>query len=199
MATTDPRIDDYIAKSAEFARPILEHLRKLVHKACPDVEETLKWSSPHFMYYGMLAGMAAFKQHCAFGFWKASLIEGAGTSGKEAMGQFGRISSRADLPSDKILIGMVKQAMQLNQAGVKAVRNKTGPRKPIEAPDYFLSALRKQRAAWNHYHAFSPSQQRDYLEWITEAKTDVTRDKRLATALEWLGEGKTRNWKYEKC
>ena len=196
MGTRDPRIDAYIGKAQPFARPILSHIRKAVHAGCPDVEETLKWSHPAFMYKGILCGMAAFKQHVTFGFWKASAMNGLGGKADEAAGQFGRIASIADLPNQKTMAGLVRQAASLHDQGVKAPRIKRAPRQPLPDPDDLLAALAKNRRARTAYEAFSPSHKREYVEWITEAKTDATRKRRIETALEWLAEGKPRNWKY---
>jgi uncharacterized protein YdeI (YjbR/CyaY-like superfamily) len=195
MATKDPRIDEYIAKAAPFARPILKRLRALVHEGCPDVIETIKWGAPHFEHEGMLCGMAAFSAHCAFGFWNRALEIPAGKEG--AMGQFGCIASVKDLPKDKILVGYVREAARLNETG-----HKVGPirkaKTPLAVPKDLLSALRKKPGATAKFRAFSPSQQRDYSEWLIEAKTDATRTKRLRTAVEWISEGKPRMWKYMK-
>jgi uncharacterized protein YdeI (YjbR/CyaY-like superfamily) len=196
MASRDPRIDAYIARAQPFAQPILQHLRKAVHAGCPDVEETLKWSMPAFDYKGPMAGMAAFKAHCTFTLWKGSLIEGV-PKAAGAMGQFGRITSVDDLPPEKTLVRLVKAAAKLNDEGVKAPRRKTTIRKVI-VPGYMTAALKKNPKAKATFDAFSPSHQREYVEWITEAKTEATRDRRLATALEWLAEGKSRNWRYER-
>jgi len=199
MGRTDPRVDAYIGKSAPFARPILMHIRKAVHAGCPDVEETIKWSAPHFVYKGMLCGMSSFKAHCAFGFWKASLLEAGGTKADEAMGQFGRITSVDDLPGSKQLAALVRQAAALNDQGVKVPRRKKGaPKPPPTAPADFMKALRANKKALAAFTAFSPSHKREYIEWITEAKTAETRQRRMATALEWLSEGKAHNWKYQK-
>ena len=196
MAKKDPRIDAYIAKSADFAKPILKHLRGLVHEGCPAVEETIKWSMPHFDYAGApLAGMAAFKAHCAFGFWKGSLIV---PGSKDAMGQFGRITSVDDLPSDRVILGYVEKAAELNESGVKVPRPVKHPRKEIPMPKDLAAALKKNARARATFEGFRPSHQREYLEWITEAKTEETRNKRLATAIEWMAEGKPRMWKYMK-
>jgi len=190
MPVCDPRIDAYITGSAEFARPILVHLRDVVHRNCPQVEEALKWKMPTFMYHGILCSMAAFKQHCSFGFWKHELVVGREqTSGTQAMGQFGRITQLADLPSQKILAGYIKKAMQLNEEGIKAPR----------VPDDLAAALKKNRKAAATFAAFSRSSQREYVEWIIEAKREETRVKRLATAIAWMAEGKSRNWKYVNC
>jgi uncharacterized protein YdeI (YjbR/CyaY-like superfamily) len=196
MGKKDPRIDAYISKSADFAKPILSHVRRLVHTACPDVKETIKWSFPHFMYKGMLCSMAAFKQHCTFGFWKERLILGKRRDGKEAMGSFGKITSLSDLPSDKTLIGYIKKAADLNEAGVKVSRPKRKKKKPLRMPTYFINALRKNKKALATFEGFSYSHKKDYVEWVTEAKTEETRNKRLETAIEWMSEGKARNWKY---
>jgi uncharacterized protein YdeI (YjbR/CyaY-like superfamily) len=198
MARKDPRIDAYIAKSAEFAKPILKHLRKVVHAGCPEVEETMKWSMPHFDYKGVMCRMAAFKQHCAFGFWKETLIFDPDKIGeKTAMGSFGCIKSLADLPNEKTLIGYVKKAAALNEAGIKAPgRTKPKKREPIEVPDYFTAALKKNAKARKTFDNFAPSKQREYLEWVTEAKREATRTERLASSIQWLAEGKPRHWKY---
>ncbi len=197
MGKKDPRVDAYIAKSADFARPILTHLRERVHEGCPEVEETIKWGMPSFVYQGILCGMAAFKHHCAFGFWSRDLkIPAAGPD--KVMGQFGRLTSLDDLPKDKVLIGYVREAARLN-----AERKKLGPRprrvrKPLPVPKELTAALKKRPAALAKFRAFSPSQQRDYSEWIFEARTDATREKRLETSVDWIGQGKPRNWKYMK-
>jgi len=199
MGSRDPRVDAYIAKSAEFAQPVLSHLREIVHAVCPDVEETIKWGFPHFMYHGMLCGMAAFKQHCTFGFWKARLIGSAYPAAGEAMGEFGRITKISDLPSKKVLAGFIKQAMEFNEDGVKVSRErKSGaPKPPLELPPAFAAALKKNSSAAAAFRAFSPSHRREYIEWIAEAKRDETRERRIAIALEWLAEGKPRHWKYQ--
>ena len=197
MPEFDKRIDAYIEKSRDFARPILEHLRKLVHKACPDVEETVKWGSPHFDYKGSLAGMAAFKEHCAFGFWKQALLDLKPVEAT-AMGSFGRISSLKDLPKDKEIIALIHQAMELNEKGIKVPRKPAVKKADVIVPKGLEAALAKNKTAKAAFDKFSPSHRREYVEWITEAKTEATRDRRTATAIEWLSEGKSRNWKYER-
>lgn len=201
MPTTDPRIDEYIERSADFAKPILTHIRKLVHKGCPEITETLKWSMPAFEYKGIVCGMAAFKEHCTFGFWKHSLLDYDGFSTeKTAMGSFGRIASRKDLPADKVIVDLVKQAAALNEQGVKVEKKKSnGDRKELIVPEILTAALKKNKVARETFENFPYSCKKEYIEWITEAKTEPTRDKRLATTIEWLAEGKRRNWKYEKC
>lgn len=199
MGQTDPRIDAYIAESAEFARPLLVHLRGVIHGACPEVEETLKWGMPSFVYHGrILCGMAAFKQHASFGFWQGAHIVGPdGGKREEAMGQFGRLTGVKDLPGKRELSGYVKQAMALIDAGVKRPSTqRTTPKPPVEVPPDLAAALKRNAKARKTFDAFPPSQRREYVEWITEAKREATRLKRLEQALEWLAEGKPRNWKY---
>jgi uncharacterized protein YdeI (YjbR/CyaY-like superfamily) len=201
MPKKDPRVDAYIAKSAEFAQPILKHLRKVVHSGCPNVEETMKWSMPHFDYNGVMCGMAAFKEHCAFGFWKGELIFGGEKKvEQDAMGHFGRITSLADLPNERTLTSYVRKAAELNEKGVQApgrARQKKKP--PLTIPDYFNAALKRNAKARKTFENFSTSQRREYVEWVSEAKREETRKQRLATSMEWLGEGKVRNWKYLNC
>jgi uncharacterized protein YdeI (YjbR/CyaY-like superfamily) len=199
MAKKDPRIDTYITKAQPFARPILTHIRRTVHAAVPAVEETVKWGMPHFDYKGILCSMAAFKGHCALGFWKARLLADSGLPARsaEAMGQFGRITSVDDLPPDRVLVSLVKKAAALNDAGVKVARGPAAAKQPLDIPAVLLAALKKNARARKTFEALPPSHKREYAEWIAEAKTAATRDRRLATTLEWLGEGKSRNWKYE--
>jgi uncharacterized protein YdeI (YjbR/CyaY-like superfamily) len=201
MGARDPRFDAYVEKAAPFARPILSHLREVVHAACPEVVEEMKWSSPHFTYKGMMCGMASFKEHCALGFWKGSLIFDDEGKSTDAMGQFGRITSIEDLPPREELLRYVREAKRLNDEGVKVpARTKTGEKKAeLPVPDDLVAALETNPAAQEHFDAFSPSKRKDYVQWITEAKTDATRKKRLDQAVEWIAEGKSRNWKYEKC
>jgi len=200
MPKTGPRIDAYIKKAAPFAQPILTHLRQVVHTACPDVEETLKWGHPTFMYKGMLGGFAAFKQHATFGFWKhALLVKQFPKIEKDAWGQFGRLTSVDDLPSEKAMASIVKAAVKLNDDGTKVARPK-GPKKPpVRAPAYLVAALKKNKKALATYEAFPESKKRDYVEWLTEAKSEETRARRLETAIDWMAAGKSRNWKYENC
>jgi uncharacterized protein YdeI (YjbR/CyaY-like superfamily) len=199
MGTKDPRVDAYIEKAGDFAKPILKRLRKLVHDGCPRVEETIKWGVPHFMYKGMLASMAAFKEHCAFGFWKGTLITSlSGAKSEDAAGQYGRLTSLADLPPEKAILKQVKEAARLSEEGVKAPAQRKAEKKPpLRVPRDLKDALTEDAAARATFEGFSPSHKREYIEWITEAKTDATRQKRLATALQWLAEGKSRNWKYQ--
>lgn len=204
MKNTDPRIDAYIEKSAPFAQPILRHIRELVHQTCPEVEETIKWSFPHFDYKGsILCSMASFKQHAAFSFFKASLMEDPHglltTVGRTSMGHLGQLRELSDLPKDKLLKEYIRQAMMLNEAGVKIPsKPKAAKTKELDTPEYLLKALKKNKAALQVFEAFPPGKRNEYIEWLEEARTETTRDKRLATALEWISEGKGRNWKYQK-
>ncbi|MFC5577899.1 YdeI family protein [Lysobacter niabensis] len=201
MGQRDPRIDAYIAGSADFARPILTHLRELVHAACPDCEEALKWSAPSFTYRArILCSMAAFKKHAAFGLWQGAMVMGSlGRKPDTAMGQFGRLTGVADLPGKRELTGYIRQAMKLIEEGVKRAPAKGGKPRPPEAPADLMAALGKNPAARAAFDAFPPSAKREYVEWITEARREETRAKRLVQAVEWMSEGKRRNWKYENC
>ena len=197
MGKRDPRVDAYISKAADFAKPILNQLREAVHASCPDVEEDMKWSFPHFMYKGMLCSMASFKEHAAFNFWKGSLIFDDEARSSEAMGQLGRLTKLSDLPSKKALAGHLKKAMALNEQGVKVVRApKRAAPKAVRVPEDLAVALKKNKKAHATFAGFSPSHKREYIEWITEAKTAGTRARRLERAVAWMGEGKSRNWKY---
>jgi uncharacterized protein YdeI (YjbR/CyaY-like superfamily) len=204
MEQYNPRVDAYIEKAADFAKPVLKHIRQLVHSVSPDITENIKWGMPFFEYKGPVCQIASFKQHCAFGFWKATALNdphNAIARGEEAAaGSFGRLTQISDLPSDDILIDFVRQGMALNETGTKGGM-KTAPTKVPKAeivpPDYFVAALNTEPKAAATFLSFSPSHRREYLEWVTEAKTDVTREKRLATTIEWLIEGKTRMWKYK--
>ena len=203
MAKKEKAIDAYIAKSADFAKPILTHIRELVHKACPAVEEKMKWSFPHFDYKGeMMCSMAAFKQHAAFGFWKATLMKDPAlvenARSETAMGHLGRLTSLKDLPSDKKILAWIKEAMDLTDRGIKIAKPKPKEKKELVVPDYFMKALKKNKKAAAVFDGFAYSHKKEYLEWITDAKTEETRNTRMATALEWMAEGKPRNWKYAR-
>lgn len=203
--TTNLQVDAYIAKSAAFAQPILKHLRALVHRGCPEVVETIKWSMPSFDYAGrILCHMAAFKAHCAFGFWHRDMekvVAADGARGGAAMGNFGRITSVDDLPADRTMLRYIKEAAKLNAAGAPARPAGTTRRARPEAkvPPALVAALKKNKAAAAAFGKFSPSQRREYVEWITEAKREETRAQRLATAVAWIAEGKPRHWKYLGC
>lgn len=200
MSHHDARLDAYVAKSAAFAQPILEHLRSVIHATCPEVEEGMKWSMPFFSYKGApMCMMAAFKQHCGFGFWLSAAVFAEAI--EDGMGQFGKLTSVQELPSKRQLSAYIRKAMALNEAGVKLARPKAAA-KPAPAIPNDLAALlaqKKHAAARKTYADFSHAAQREYIDWIAEAKTDATRQKRVATSLEWLAEGKQRNWKYQKC
>ncbi|WP_309752546.1 YdeI/OmpD-associated family protein [Novosphingobium sp.] len=192
----DPKIDAYIAKAAPFAQPILIHLRAAIHAALPGLIETIKWGMPHFQYKGKnLAGISAFKAHCAF------IIHGDGRRG-EAMGQYGKIAGLADLPGDNVIKAkLADAAARIDTAGT-AIKPKAAPRAPkpeLPVPPELVSVLAVNPAAKATFEAFAPSHRREYLEWIIEAKRPETRDKRIVQAVEWLAEGKKRNWKYENC
>jgi uncharacterized protein YdeI (YjbR/CyaY-like superfamily) len=195
----DPRVDAYIEAQADFARPILTHLRELVHAACPDCDEAIKWGMPAFLYRGkQLAGMAAFKAHATFGFWRGSELVDAKPGQANAMGQFGRLASIADLPPPDELERLIKQAMTLVEASGKPIRKKTA-KELIEPPSDLLEALSGSPAASGTFEAFPPGCRREYVEWVVEAKRPATRARRIAQAIEWMAEGKKRNWKYEQC
>lgn len=206
MAKTDKRIELYISRSAEFAQPVLWHLLELVHNACKDVEETIKWGMPHFIYKdSILCSMAAFKQHCAFGFWLESKMKDPNKilsrgKAKTGMGNLGKITSIKDLPNDKILTAYIKEAVALIDKGEKLSKQpdeKT--KKALVVPMYFKTALSKNKKALATFEGFTFGNKKEYVNWVTEAKTEATRQKRLDTAIEWMAEGKIRNWKYIKC
>lgn len=202
MGNRDPRVDAYIAAAAPFARPILEHLRELVHRGAPEIVETFKWGMPFFTQKKNVCHMAAFKAHCAFGFWTGRIAAATGKEG-EAMGQFGRITSLDDLPPDRRLVALVREAVALDERAAKAPPRPKSPKPPkpeVEVPEDLRKALsaREHAAARKTFEGFAPSHRREYVEWLDEARTDATRAKRLATTLEWLAEGKPRNWKYRK-
>ena len=198
MANYDSRFDQYIAKAQPFARPILTYLRKVVHAAVPDVVENWKWSSPAFDYKGVFCSMAAFKAHCIFGFWKHQLLVDRGVikPGDLTLGHRGKLTSVDDLPPEKELIRVLKAAAELNDKGIKIERPKSAPKPPVKVPTYLTKALQGNKKAAATFSAFSPSHKREYVEWVTEAKSDDTRGRRLAQAVEWMAQGKPRNWKY---
>lgn len=198
MGTRDPRVDAYIGKAQPFARPILTRIRQAVHAGCPDVVETIKWSVPAFEYKGPLCGMAAFKAHCLMGFWKGALLKTKPTTiGLDASGEFGRFTSLDDLPSEAAIVRMVREAAALNDAGIKVPRAAKAAKAPPRTPPYMAAAIARNKRAKQHFDAFSPSAKREYIEWVTGAKSDDTRARRLETAVQWISEGKRRNWKYE--
>jgi uncharacterized protein YdeI (YjbR/CyaY-like superfamily) len=202
MPSKDPRIDAYINAAEDFAKPVLKHLRKLVHQACPEVEETMKWQFPHFVYKGILCSMASFKNHCVLAFWKASLMKDPKkilqVTEKTAMGSLGKLTSLKDLPPDNVLLDYLREAVKMNEEGLKVpARSKpAAATKALPIPAAFLAALDKNKKAKAAFEKLSPSHRKEYIQWISEAKTEVTRDKRITTAIEWISEGKSRNWKY---
>lgn len=206
-AKTDPRVDAYIAKAQPFAQPILAHFRSLVHKGCPGVEEALKWSMPFFVYKGVnFAQMAGFKQHCTLGFWGkeiAAALRETGVAEGGGMARLGRITHINELPSDKELLGYMRQAREFIDSGnyTSPMAGRTAKAKLTvpEPTSEFAAALRENKQAGAAFKAFPPGCRREYIEWIAEAKRPETRDKRIATAVEWIAEGKRRNWKYESA
>jgi uncharacterized protein YdeI (YjbR/CyaY-like superfamily) len=194
MANKDARVDAYIARSADFAKPILIHLRKLVHAACPSVEETVKWRMPFFEHNGILCMMAAFKSHCAIRFWHPGMRKLFKRG--DSMSHVGRITKMSDLPSDAKILEYLREAKELNEAGKRPPAPRR-PAKKVRIPSYFTSALKRDKKALAAFNAFTASHQNEYVQWITEAKRDETRAKRIATMLQWLKAGKSRHWKYE--
>lgn len=197
-----PSVDQYILKSAEFAHPILEHLRALVHHACPEAKEVMKWSFPIFTYKDKnLCSMAAFKAHCAFTFWNANDLNDNGIlekSERAAMGHLGKIARLEDIPDEDLLIALIQEAMSAIDSGKKAPRKPAENTKEIEVPKEFADALKADTHLAQQFNRFSPSKKKEYLQWFNEAKTESTKLKRIETAKEWIAEGKSRNWKYEK-
>jgi hypothetical protein len=198
MVTEDPRVDDYIAGAAAFARPVLRELRARVHAACPEVVETIKWRAPTFECEGMLGGMAAFKQHCLFGFWKDQLLR-ADVGMAALLDGLGRLTSIDDLPKKAVFAKAVKQAMALNADGVAVPRASKKAKPPSAVPTEFAAALAASKEAKAQFAAFSPRAQREYVAWIADAKKDDTRARRIEQAVAWIAAGKHRNWKYERC
>lgn len=197
MGNRSKEIDAYVKKSPDWAQPILVYIRDVVHETCPDVEEAMKWSSPTFIHHGIMCGMVAFKNYAALHFWKNELVV-PGT--KDAAGgptrQLGKLTTVDDLPPKKILQGYIMKAMQLNEQGVKTPKAPAKKKKALAMPDYFAAAIKKNKKALAVYEQFSPSHQREYIEWVVDAKGDDTRERRVKQAVEWMAEGKSRNWKY---
>jgi uncharacterized protein YdeI (YjbR/CyaY-like superfamily) len=199
----NPKFDDYLAASEAFARPIMIHLRTLLHSTCPDIVEEMKWGIPHFDYKGeMMCIFAASKKHCAFTFWKDSLMADPrfkANSGLPAIKRFmGRLTALADMPPDGELIGYIREAMALNEKGVKPPPRTAKPAKVLSMPEEFAQRLATNGVAGQVFEAKSESFRKDYLIWITDAKTDATRQKRIEESVAWIAEGKGRFWKYEK-
>lgn len=204
MGKKTAEVDTYIERAQDFAKPILKHLRRLVHRACPEVQETIKWGFPFFVYKGPLCNMAAFKEHVAFGLWKSKLISDPkgylkprANRGGEAMGNLGRLISVDALPPEKVIVDFIKQAFLLNARGTKLP---VAPKRkqPLRIPTYFMNSLRESKGAFAKFEDFSVSQKREYVKWVNEAKAADTREERIRIATKWIGEGKARNWKYVK-
>ena len=198
VSAKNPRVDQYIKQAAPFARPILKHIREVVHCGCPDVTETIKWGMPQFEHNGIICAMAAFKAHCAFHFWRSEVVLGSREKENEAMGQFGRITSINDLPGETELVNWVRKAVELRKNRVPGQRRERRERKPLPVPSYLAAALNQHPKAKKTFENFSPSHRREYVQWLIEAKRDKTREKRLKTAIEWLSAGKPRNWRYTR-
>jgi|SRR5579862_1970073 len=199
MGKKDPRVDIYIAKARDFAQPILVEIRERVHAACPDCEETMRWSSPSFMYLGLMCGMAAFKEHVIFGFWKGPLVLGERAEEDGAAGAFRtKLTKLSDLGPKKAMAANIKKAMALNEKGVTLPRGPRNDRSPAAVPDDLAAALKKNRKALAAFDKFPPSHRREYIEWLTDAKKEETRARRLQTAIAQIAEGKPQNWKYMK-
>jgi len=202
MGQYDERVDAYIAKSSDFAKPILIHIRELVHRAAPELSEIMKWGFPFFDHKGPVCQMAAFKRHCAFGFWREKMLHDPKgylkVDGEESSaGSFGQIISISDLPAEEVLIDFIRQAIAINEKGIRVEKKPTAPKPELAMPADFDKLLRANLAAMDNYEKFSPSKKREYLEWFAEAKSEATREKRIEQALEWIGEGKSRHWKYQ--
>ena len=203
MGKKNPRVDEYIAAAGDFAKPILRQLRAAVHRGCPDVAEEMKWNAPFFVYKGMLCMMAAFQKHCSFGFWKHALLQKRMKEvlprGSGEMERFVRLHSPVDLPDQKMLVQLVKEAGRLNDLGLKIERSPTpNKERRLVVPESFMKAVRGNRKARAAFEAGSYTFRKEYVEWVTEAKTQDTRERRLRTAVTWMAQGKSRNWKYEK-
>jgi uncharacterized protein YdeI (YjbR/CyaY-like superfamily) len=203
MGQYNEKVDAYIAKSADFAKPILIHLRELVHRAAPELTEMIKWGFPFFDYKGPVCQMAAFKKHCAFGFWKEKMLNDPKgylkVDGEESSaGSFGQILSISDLPPEEVLIDFIHQAIAINEKGIKVEKKPAAPKAEVAMTPEFDQMLKANLAAMDHFEKFSPSKKREYLEWFVDAKSAATREKRMEQALEWIAEGKSRNWKYQK-
>lgn len=196
----NPLVDKKIAASQPFAQPIMNHLRELVHKAVPEVTEEIKWGHTFFLLDGKpFANLAAFKEHCSFGFWKNEIVKdiiALGYDPKSSMGAFGRITSMKDIPSSNEMTALLKKAAELARVP-SAPKKKAAPKPELPVPDPLAAALKKSKAATKHFQEFSTACRREYIEWINEAKREETRGKRIAQAIEWIAEGKQRNWKYQ--
>lgn len=198
MPTIDPRVDRYIEGAAPFAQPILREIRRRVHAACPAVEESIRWGMPAFFHHGPLAGLAAFKAHCTFGFWKHELLLGTKVGSAGAMGSFGRLTALKDLPGKRDFAALVKEAARLNEEGIKVPKPARSARSAEPVHPAFSKALKASAKARAAFDAMPPSHRREYLEWINEAKKDETRGRRIAKAIEQLAQQKSLHWKYDR-
>lgn len=197
MASSDPRFDRHLQDAPEFARPLLHELRARVHAICPDVVESVKWRMPAFEFHGLLAGMAAFRAHCTFGFWKDRLLR-SDAALAPLLDRLGRMTSVRDLPSKAAFAKVMKAAMRLNVEGIGAPRRRAAPRPELAVPPELVRALAASKRAKATFDAFAPSHRREYVQWIVEAKKDETRQRRIEQTIEWLAQGKHRNWQYER-
>jgi len=203
MPTFNPAVDKYIANAEDFTKPILEHLRKIIHDTCPQVEEVIKWGIPHFDYKGdMMCILAAYKKHCSFSLYKAALMKDPkiveSVAAGQKMGYMDKVKALTDLPAIKVLVAYIKEAMALNENGIKKAKPKPEAPKVIEMPDYLSEALKANPKAKEVFESKSPSFRKEYIVWITDAKTEATRQKRIEQSLEWIAEGKGRFWQYSK-
>jgi uncharacterized protein YdeI (YjbR/CyaY-like superfamily) len=196
MPKTDKRVDAYVADAKDFAKPILERLRAIVHEGCPDCEETIKWGHPSFTYHGILCGMIAFKERCALHFWKSNLLWPKGENDPEWQALLYQMKTVSDVPPKKTLLALIGKAMELNETGAKLPKAPPKEKKALVMPPVFMAAIKKNKKAQAAFDGFSPSHKREYIEWITDAKVEATRDRRIAQAVKWMAEGKPRNWKY---
>ena len=196
MPKTDKRVDAYVANAKEFARPILERLRAVIHEGCPECEETIKWGHPSFLHHGILCGMIAFKERCALHFWKSNLLWPKGENDPEWQALLYQMKTVSDIPPKKTLLPLIKRAMELNESGAKLPKSPPRAKKEPAMPAAFMAAIKKNKKALAAFDKFSPSHKREYIEWIADAKAVATRDRRIAQAVEWMAEGKPRNWKY---
>jgi len=203
MARLDRRVDAKFSQAPDFAQPIIQLLRKAIHQACPEVQETLKWGMPAFEYQGLLAIVGIFKSHCSLVLWKHQLLAEKFPELAEianpSTGKFGRLTKRSDLPSQAKLNQYLKFAVALNAEGVRVPKRRKATRPVPTLPPEFKAALRRHKVAAQTFEKLSPSCQRDYVNWIADPKREETRAKRIATSIEWLAAGKKRNWKYSSC
>lgn len=194
----DKRVDAYIAKSQDFAKPILEELRARVHQHVPEIEEDIKWGFPSFMYKGKIFfGMSAFKAHAGAGFWHPLMR--TKDKSPEGIGEFGKITTVDQLPSRAQFARLAKKAKKLTDDAVTGpARPKPDPKRKAVVPKDLAALLAKNAKARATFEAFPYSKKNEYVTWITGAKREETRLRRLDTTLEQLAEGKSLMWKYEE-